>query len=243
MSQIRLIVSTQPTLCALVPARRTARRVVPLLLAVIPFSQIPLDAYTPALPMMVHELSTTPTIIQNTVTAYMLGMSLGLIPVGVLADAHGRKPILIGGMALLILMSIACAFAPLMAARRLALAGLSPYLAGALILAVTGLAVGPGLFGITIGGVLVLDGCGLLCPMMYGMALGLFERDLGLLGGLVSAICYLLVSGAMAVAAVLPESSQTPLGFLYLMLGLVAGGLLAWAMPTPRGTFVPHPSD
>ena len=77
-------------------------------------------------------------------------------------------------------------------------------------------------------------GCGVLCPMMYGMALGLFERDHGLIGGLISALCYLAVSGAMAIAAVLPESTQAPIGWLYLGLCAVAGMLLAISLPSAR---------
>jgi DHA1 family bicyclomycin/chloramphenicol resistance-like MFS transporter len=67
--------------------------------------------------------------------------------------------------------------------------------------------------------------------MMYGMALGLFDRNLGLLGGLISAICYLIVSATMAIAAELPETSQAPLGWLYVFLGLVAGLLLVKSLP------------
>jgi DHA1 family bicyclomycin/chloramphenicol resistance-like MFS transporter len=61
---------------------------------------------------------------------------------------------------------------------------------------------------------------------MYGLALGLFTRNLGLIGGVVTAACYLVVSAAMAVAGVLPENSQAPLGWLYLVLGAGAGILL-----------------
>ncbi len=43
--------------------------IVPILLAIIPFSQIPLDAYTPALPQMVRDLAADPAAVPNTVTA------------------------------------------------------------------------------------------------------------------------------------------------------------------------------
>ena len=95
-----------------ISAKAAPKAVVTILLAVIPFSQIPLDAYTPALPKMVTDFAATPAAVQSTVTAYMLGMSLALIPMGLLADSLGRKPVLLGGMALLVAMSLACAFAP-----------------------------------------------------------------------------------------------------------------------------------
>jgi MFS transporter, DHA1 family, multidrug resistance protein len=50
------------------------RHLVFILLLVIPLSQIPLDVYTPALPRMAIELDATSTAMQNTVTAYMLGI-------------------------------------------------------------------------------------------------------------------------------------------------------------------------
>lgn len=388
------------------------RHLVPLLLAVVPFSQIPLDAYTPALPQMVEALAADPATIQNTVTAYMLGMSVALVPAGLLADALGRRLVLIAGMTLLVAMSFACAlapnaelllllrfvqglggsvclvvgnaiaadvyrgekltsvvallgaswglapviapafggllvevmswrmifaligilaaavtllvalalpetlaresrtpirlketlavargalsnrrfvsytlvfgamasaqlvfgvvapflyqaqlgfspaayglmafalggvnlagelacsyFAPRTTPRRLGFSVFSLYVAGSALLLACGLAWGADLLSITLGGALVLAACGVLCPLMYGMTLGLFERNLGLIGGLTTAICYFMVSGAMAVAAVLPESSQAPMGGLYLALGLVAGPLLFLGLPAAR---------
>lgn len=64
-------------------AGRAKRGIVSILLCVVPFSQIPLDAYTPGLPQMVLDLAADPASMQNTVTAYMLGMSLALVPVGI----------------------------------------------------------------------------------------------------------------------------------------------------------------
>ncbi|MEO6847171.1 MAG: MFS transporter [Chthoniobacterales bacterium] len=71
------------------------RGLVAMLLVTVPFSQIPLDTYTPAMPDMVRELATSASLIENTVTVYMLGMALALIPVGMLSDAFGRKKILL----------------------------------------------------------------------------------------------------------------------------------------------------
>ncbi|RZL72417.1 MAG: Bcr/CflA family efflux MFS transporter [Rhodococcus sp. (in: high G+C Gram-positive bacteria)] len=380
------------------------RRVVVILLLVIPLSQIPLDIYTPALPQMVLDLDASPAVVQNTVTAYMLGMSLAFIPVGIIADAVGRKRTLLTCLAILVVTSVGCALvqditvllglrfvqgiggcaclvlayavaadcyrgarltsvsgllgaawglAPVLApavggvlvqfiswrlvfgliallaalavplvvaglpetlppesrtpvdvtaaarvlgvalrhrifvgfvlvfglmasaqmvfgvvapflyqeilgfspaaygavalvvgganllgelacgalavrvgTRRLAFGAWWVFVAGALVLTVTaGLSVvtAP---AITIGACLALAGCGVLCPQMYGLALGLFSRNLGLIGGVVTAACYLVVSAAMAVAGVLPETSQAPLGWLYLALGAGAGILL-----------------
>ncbi|WBL81743.1 hypothetical protein I3J27_15450 [Bradyrhizobium xenonodulans] len=121
-----------------------------------------------------------------------------------------------------------------MPARVMGFGAFALFVAGAAVLTATGMVVGLDFMSITIGGALVLGGCGVLCPMMYGMALGLFERDHGLIGGLISALCYLAVSGAMAIAAVLPEATQAPIGWLYLGLCAVAGMLLAISLPSVR---------
>lgn len=393
------------------PAIRT-RGVVAILLMVVPLSQIPLDIYTPALPEMVVDLDSSNAMMQNTVTAYMLGMSLALIPVGVIADARGRKKVLLGCLSIVVLTSLGCAVANsvplllglrflqgvgacacmvisyavaadcfrgsrltsiagllgaawglapvlapavggllvqymswraifaliaamaflvgllvalalpetladenrtridvaatgnvlaaalrnrvfvclilvfgLMAAAQLVFGVVGPFLyqeqlnfspaayglvalivgganltgelacsalavritpqqlalgawatfvAGALVLVISAATVGPSAWAITLGAALALAGCGVLCPQMYGLGLGLFSRNLGLIGGVISAGCYLIVSLAMVGVGVLPENSQAPLGWLYIGIGLGAGVLLMWTMSARR---------
>jgi MFS transporter, DHA1 family, multidrug resistance protein len=388
------------------------RRIVPILLTIIPLSQIPLDVYTPALPRMVLDLHAASASVQNTVTAYMLGMSLALIPVGVLADAWGRRPVLLACLSAVVLTSVGCAGAPnvgvllalrfvqgaaacacmvvtyaiaadcfsgkrltsvsgvlgaawgvapvvapgvggllvqfiswraifvliarlaacaaaivaialpetlapaarspldarstartafgalrngvfvcfvlvfgVIAAaqltfgvvspflyqdglgftpaaygaiallvgftnligelacgalavrtstRRLAFGALAIYGGGTAILIVSAATIGMSAWAITLGACLALAGCGVLCPQMYGLALGLFSRNLGLIGGMISAGCYLIVSIVMAAAGVLPQSSQAPLGWLYVACGVVAFLLLGWATSSRR---------
>jgi MFS transporter, DHA1 family, multidrug resistance protein len=62
----------------------------------------------------------------------------------------------------------------------------------------------------------------------------LFRRNLGLMGGMISAGCYLIVSIAMATAGLLPAGSQAPLGWLYAACGVVALLLLGWATSSRR---------
>nr|WP_245937629.1 multidrug effflux MFS transporter [Williamsia limnetica] len=389
-----------------------SRGIVAILLMVVPLSQIPLDIYTPALPDMVNDFDSSNAMMQNTVTAYMLGMSLALIPVGVIADAYGRKKVLLSCLAIVVLTSLGCAIAGnvpmllglrflqgvgacacmvlsyavaadcfrgsrltsisgllgaawglapvlapalggvlvqymswraifgliaalaagvgllvavalpetltvhnrtridvaatgsvlagalrhrvfvslilvfgLMAAaqlvfgvvgpflfqeqldfspaayglvalivgganligelacsalavritpRRLALGAWVVFLAGALVLVISAATIGPSAWAITLGACLALAGCGVLCPQMYGLGLGLFSRNLGLIGGIISAGCYLIVSVAMAAAGILPENSQAPLGWLYIGIGLAAGLLLVWTTSARR---------
>ncbi|MCW2553577.1 MAG: putative MFS-type transporter ydgK [Mycobacterium sp.] len=51
----------------------------------------------------------------------------------------------------------------------------------------------------------------------------LFSRNLGLVGVIVSAGCYLIVSVSIAVVGVLPERSQAPLGWMWCGPWLVPG--------------------
>ncbi len=391
------------------PQAADARGVVAILLAVIPLSQIPLDAYTPAMPDMVRDLASSNAFVQNTVTVYVLGMCLALVPLGMLADFWGRRRTLLAGLMLLVTASVGCAAAPdiwsllglrflqglgasscmvipyavaadlfrgarltsvsgllgiawglapvlapavggflvqyvswrfifaaiamlaglvvvlvllrlpetlsadnrvpfhpasagrvlngvlgnvrfvaytavfgliasaqlvfgvvapflyqenlgfsaaaygLIAlvigganlsgemactslatrttARQLCFGALGAFFAGALILLASGMFWAPSFIAITLGGMLALAGCGTLCPTMYGMALGLFSNNLGLLGGFISSLCYLSVSVTMALAAYLPETSPVPLGWVYVAIGTIAASLLAISLP------------
>lgn len=398
-------------------ARMPSRRLlIAILIGVIPLSQFPIDVYTPAIPHMVEELGSTNTLIQNSVSAYVLGMSLGLLPVGIIADARGRKPTLLVCLALLVLASLAIAatsevwlllvlrfvqgvggcacmvviyaiatdtfrgpqltsvsgwlgaswgLAPVIApaiggplvqflswrvifvliavlaviaalvvwrllpetldrakavpirprviggvlagalrqrlfvgltlvfavfataqllfgivapllyekhlgvppaaygaialvigaanlggelatgslatrvsARTLGFAAFAAFVVGTAVLLVSGLTVGPDLVLITIGGMFVMLGCGALCPLAYGLALGLFDRNLGLIGGLTSAVCYLVVAVTMGAAAGLPDDSQTPLALVYVACVVVGALLLVLCLP--KNARAPH---
>jgi DHA1 family bicyclomycin/chloramphenicol resistance-like MFS transporter len=397
----------------LTPARVPSRRLLILiLLGVIPLSQFPIDVYTPAIPDMIQEFGASATLVQNSVSAYVLGMSIGLLPVGIIADARGRKPTLLVCLALLFVASLgiaattdiwlllvlrfvqglgACAcmvvvyaiaadthrgreltalsgwlgaswgLAPVIApaiggllvqfvswrgifvliaglaavaalvvwrllpetltadnaepirprlivrvlgttlrhklfvgltlvfavfasaqllfgvvapllyetqlglppaayggialivgaanlggelatgslatrisSRLLGFSALASFAVGAVILTMSGLLVGPDILLITLGGIFVMLGCGALCPMAYGLALGLFDRNLGLVGGLTSAVCYLFVAVTMGAAATLPDDSQTPIGVIYLGCAVLGGVLLALCLPSTR---------
>lgn len=97
---------------------------------------------------------------------------------------------------------------------------------GAVILVVSAEVVGVNAWLITVGGALALVGCGVLDPQSKGLAMGVFARNIGLIGGLVNTCCYLIVSVAMALIAYSPEESQAPLGWLYVALGVMFAVLL-----------------
>ncbi|RDH74083.1 MFS transporter [Mycolicibacterium moriokaense] len=375
-----------------------------LLLLVIPLSQIALDVYTPALPQMAVDFGASNALVQNTVTAYMLGLSIAFIPVGMISDAFGRRRILLAGLGLMAVTSVGCALADSLAlllclrfvqgigasaclllsaaiaadcfrgaklvsvmgllgaawgsapvfapavgglvvqlgswrlvfdllallvagvtlvvakalpetletqlrspvdvraagrviagalrhrlfvayvimfgligaaqlvfgvvgpflfqvklgfspaayglvalavgtanlvgelacgglaqrttARRLALGAWTVFFLGAVVLVASAGLVGVRAWAIVGGASLALVGIGVLDPQSKGLAMGVFSRNIGLVGGLVNTCCYLIVSAAMALMAYLPEESQAPLGWLYVGVGVVFAALL-----------------
>ena len=90
---------------------RAARRLIAVLLLVAPLEQVGFDIYTPALPKIAAHFAASNALVQNTVTAYMLGMALVVLPAGLIADAIGRKRVLLSGLGLMVATSIGCAVA------------------------------------------------------------------------------------------------------------------------------------
>jgi MFS transporter, DHA1 family, multidrug resistance protein len=182
--------------------------------------RLPTFAYT-----AVFGLIASAQLVFGVVAPFLYQQNLGLS-----AGAYGLIALLIGGANLA--GEVACtSLATRPSPRQLCFGALSVYLLGTLLLLLSGLLLGASFFPITLGGMLALAGCGTLCPTMYGMALGLFSRNLGLLGGFISSLCYLAVSVTMALAAYLPETSQAPLGWVYLAIGTIAALLLGTSLP------------
>ena len=67
------------------------------------------DFYLPALPDMATELGSAPSQMQLSITACLLGLSLGQIVLGPLSDARGRKKPLLASLAVFIVASFLCA--------------------------------------------------------------------------------------------------------------------------------------
>ncbi|GGE11381.1 Bcr/CflA family drug resistance efflux transporter [Aureimonas endophytica] len=80
-----------------------------LLSAVGPFS---IDMYLPAMPEIGQSLGVSATAVQLSITLYLLAFGVTQFIWGPMADAYGRKPPLVAGIALFILGSIGCALAP-----------------------------------------------------------------------------------------------------------------------------------
>jgi len=71
-----------------------------------------IDMYLPALPVIADDLGAPVASVQMTLTVYFLAFGVSQLVYGPLADQIGRKPPLYFGLAVFILGSIGCAFAP-----------------------------------------------------------------------------------------------------------------------------------
>ena len=76
----------------------------PLLLAAQPVAT---DSYLPALPAIAAEMGSA----SDSLTMFVLAFGIAQIPVGILADRIGRRPVLLGGLALYVVAALAGAFA------------------------------------------------------------------------------------------------------------------------------------
>lgn len=83
------------------------------LLALIAFTgTLAMHIFVPALPKAAEALSTDSHTIQLSVTLYILGLALGQILYGPLAEAFGRRPAVLAALIIFLLGSIASFFAP-----------------------------------------------------------------------------------------------------------------------------------
>ena len=92
----------------------TRPRGVPLLLLLgilTAIASLSIDMYLPALPAIAVDLHAAPGLLEATLAAFFAGFAVGQLAYGPLSDRVGRRPPLIGGLALYTLASIVCATA------------------------------------------------------------------------------------------------------------------------------------
>jgi DHA1 family bicyclomycin/chloramphenicol resistance-like MFS transporter len=100
------VTSAAASPAALTPLRMTI--VGALLIAVGPMS---MSLYSPAMTLLITALHTSEQAVRATVTVYLFGFSVAQLICGPLSDRFGRRPILIGCLALYVLGSLGCAAA------------------------------------------------------------------------------------------------------------------------------------
>ncbi|MBK8797965.1 MAG: Bcr/CflA family multidrug efflux MFS transporter [Anaerolineales bacterium] len=76
------------------------------------FGPLSIDTYLPALPTIAEEFGTTTAAVQQTLSAFFIGLSLGQLFYGPISDRVGRRGPLLFGCAMYTVVSLGCAFAP-----------------------------------------------------------------------------------------------------------------------------------
>ncbi|MEW9700958.1 multidrug effflux MFS transporter [Paenibacillus sp. SI8] len=75
------------------------------------FGPLSLDMYLPALPVLASDLHTNTSLAQMSLTACMLGLSLGQLVAGAVSDVRGRRIPLLIGLVIYAISSILCMYA------------------------------------------------------------------------------------------------------------------------------------
>src|SRR5256885_16449399 len=84
-----------------------------LLMLVVMTGVAPISLYmlVPALPVLATTFGRDISVAQMTVSLYMVGIACSQIVMGPLSDKFGRRPVLLGGLSLMVAASISCIFA------------------------------------------------------------------------------------------------------------------------------------
>ncbi len=84
-------------------------RSIATLFAMMFASQLALTIYLPAVPVMAQELGLSLGQVQLVIPAYLIAFAMMQLVAGPLSDAFGRRPVILSGLALFLLASLACA--------------------------------------------------------------------------------------------------------------------------------------
>jgi len=89
-------------------------RILLILGALSAFGPLAIDMYLPAFPLLAESFGTSVDHVQLSLAAYFIGLAIGQLVYGPLADRYGRRGPLLVGVTLFTLASLASAFAPSM---------------------------------------------------------------------------------------------------------------------------------
>ncbi|MCQ6277661.1 multidrug effflux MFS transporter [Bacillus sp. EB600] len=76
------------------------------------FGPLSIDMYLPAFPDLARDFHTSPTLVQFSLTFFLLGLSSGQLLAGPLSDVFGRRKPLLIGLILYFAVSLLCVFSP-----------------------------------------------------------------------------------------------------------------------------------
>jgi DHA1 family bicyclomycin/chloramphenicol resistance-like MFS transporter len=82
-----------------------------LLAALTGIGPLSTDMYLPSLPAIAREFGATTADAQLTISTYLVGFAIGQLIYGPLSDRHGRKPVLLGALAVYCAATLGCLLA------------------------------------------------------------------------------------------------------------------------------------
>ena len=88
--------------------RRPDRPLILLLGALAACGPLGTDIYLPSLPSIAASFGVPDAAAAATLTAFIAGFSIGMVLYGPLSDAYGRRPVLLAGLGLFVVASVAC---------------------------------------------------------------------------------------------------------------------------------------
>ena len=94
---------------AIEPAREG--RFILLLGALVAFGPLAIDLYLPALPAIAAGLAASAEAVQSSITVFLAGFAVGMLFYGPISDRYGRRTVMLTGIALFALASLACLLA------------------------------------------------------------------------------------------------------------------------------------
>ena len=113
-------VSAKGSRCATAPQPPTAAPTMPhaksltvsvVLTMLVAFGPLSTDLYLPSLPSIARAFGADAGTAQLTLSVFMIGFAVGMLAYGPLSDRFGRRPLILGGIALYVVASIGCALA------------------------------------------------------------------------------------------------------------------------------------
>ncbi|MHC5653921.1 multidrug effflux MFS transporter [Stappia sp.] len=90
------------------PSRRPT---LALLVAVSAVNPLALNIYLPSMPALPGTFGTSAAMVQLILSLYLAAVAIAQIGIGPLSDRHGRRPVLVWGLAIFVVGSIVCAIA------------------------------------------------------------------------------------------------------------------------------------